>query len=150
MKLDLARLTDSNTLEPLDDDAYAGLAGFRFALRQFLSFSESAVKSAGVTAQQYQAMLAIRAAPGEELSIQGLAHQLMLKPNGAVQLVDRLEGIGMVQRRVAPEDRRSVLVTLTRLGDRVLGVLAAEHLDELVRQRPLLVESLRRLKSIAG
>ena len=74
----------------------------------------------------------------------------MLKPNGAVQMVDRLEAIGMVQRRVAPEDRRSVLVTLTQLGDRVLGVLAAEHLDELVRQRPLLVESLRRLKSIAG
>lgn len=150
MKLDLANLTSTDALEPLDDEAFAGLAGFRFALRQFLGFSEAALKSAGVTTQQYQAMLAIRATPEQELSIQGLAQQLMLKPNGAVQMVDRLESIGMVQRRVAPEDRRSVLVTLTQLGDRVVGVLAAEHLDELVRQRPLLVESLRRLKSIAG
>jgi len=150
VKLDLAHLSATDALEPLDDEAFAGLAGFRFALRQFLGFSEAAVKSAGVTAQQYQAMLAIRATPEQELSIQGLAQQLMLKPNGAVQMVDRLESIGMVQRRVAPEDRRSVLVTLTRLGDRVIGVLAAEHLDELVRHRPLLVESLRRLKSIAG
>jgi DNA-binding MarR family transcriptional regulator len=150
VKLDLANLTSTDALEPLDDEAFAGLAGFRFALRQFLGFSEAALKSAGVTTQQYQAMLAIRATPEQELSIQGLAQQLMLKPNGAVQMVDRLESIGMVQRRVAPEDRRSVLVTLTQLGDRVVGVLAAEHLDELVRQRPLLVESLRRLKSIAG
>jgi len=150
VKLDLAHLSATDALEPLDDEAFAGLAGFRFALRQFLGFSEAAVKSAGVTAQQYQAMLAIRATPEQELSIQGLAQQLMLRPNGAVQMVDRLESIGMLQRRVAPEDRRSVLVTLTRLGDRVIGVLAAEHLYELVRHRPLLVESLRRLKSIAG
>ena len=150
MKIDLAHLTGAEALEPLDDDTFAGLAGFRSALRRFLSVSESAVKSAGVTAQQYQAMLAIRATAAQELSIQGLAQELMLKPNGAVQLVDRLEGIGMVQRRVAPEDRRSVLVTLTQLGHQVVGVLAAEHLDELVRQRPLLEESLRRLKSIAG
>ena len=69
MKIDLAHLTGPDALEPLDDEAFAGLAGFRFALRQFLSFSEAAVKSAGVTAQQYQAMLAIRATAEQELSI---------------------------------------------------------------------------------
>jgi DNA-binding MarR family transcriptional regulator len=149
MKIDLSHFEDSGAFEPLAEDDFVGLAGFRLALRRFLSFSEAAVKSAGVTSQQYQAMLAIRARQEQELSIKDLAQELMLKPNGAVQLVDRLEGIGMVQRRAAPDDRRSVLVTLTRLGDRVIAVLAAEHLSELVHQRPLLVESLRRLKSIS-
>ena len=38
---------------------YAGLAGFRFALRRFLAFSEAVTSAAGVTSSQYQAMLVI-------------------------------------------------------------------------------------------
>ena len=140
---------EPETLEPVTEDDFVALAGFRLALRRFLSFSETAVSSEGVTTQQYQAMLAIRAHRKQELSVKDLAGELMLKPNGAVQLVDRLEAIGMVRRRAAPADRRSVLISLTALGNRVIAVLAAEHLAELARQRPLLAESLRHLKSIA-
>lgn len=67
---------------------------------------------------------------------------------GAVQLVDRLEAIGMVRRDTGVHDRRVVIVSLTDLGDRVIAVLAADHMAELLRYRPLLVESLRRLKSM--
>jgi DNA-binding MarR family transcriptional regulator len=56
----------------------------------------------------------------------------------------------MVQRRSASDDHRGVLITLTKIGNRLIEVLAAEHSAELVRQRPLLVESLRRLTSITG
>ena len=149
MKVDLSHFEGADALEPLGEDDFAGLAGFRMALRRFLSFSEAAVTSAGVTTQQYQAMLAIRAHPQRELSIKELAEALMLKPHGAVQLIDRLEAAGMARRRPAPSDKRSVRVELTRVGNRVIKVLAAEHLSELVRQRPLLVESLRRLKAMA-
>lgn len=138
------------TLQPLADGDYAALAAFRFALRRFLNFSEAAVKVAGVSPQQYQAMLAIRGRPKRELAIKELARELMLKPNGAVQLLDRLEILGIVQRRMAPKDRRSVIVRLTQRGERAIAFLAAEHLAELVRQRSLLVEILQRLKSIAG
>ena len=149
MNIDLRHFT-AYAIEPLNEDDFVGLAGFRFALRRFLTFSEAAVKSAGITSQQYQTMLAVRASENQELSMKALAQEMMLKPNGTVQLVDRLEALGMLQRRSAPSDRRSVLITLTRLGNRVIEVLAAEHSAELVRQRPLLVESLRRLTSMAG
>jgi DNA-binding MarR family transcriptional regulator len=149
MKIDLSHFEDPNVFEQLAEDDFVGLAGFRLALRKFLTFSEAAVRAAGVTTQQYQAMLAVRARRAQEISIKELAAELMLKPNGAVQLIDRLEAIGMVQRRNAENDRRSVLVSLTQLGDRVIEVLGAEHLSALVEQRPLLVESLRRLKAMA-
>ena len=42
---------------------YEGLAGFRFALRKFLAFSEVVTREAGVTPWRYQAMLAIRTHP---------------------------------------------------------------------------------------
>jgi len=149
MKLDLSQLNLDTQSAPIDEDGYFGLAGVRRALRQFLSFSEVAATSAGITTQQYQAMLAIRASRKRRLAIKDLAEELLIKPNGAVQLVDRLEVAGMVRRDPDDTDRRVVAVSLTELGDRVIAVLAAEHMAELVRHRPLLVESLRRLKSIA-
>lgn len=149
MKIDLAKFDGTEALDPLSDEDFEALAKFRFALRRFLEFSEGAANSAAVTTQQYQAMLAIRANPDREMSIKVLADEMMLRPNGAVQMVDRLEALGMVARNSSPDDRRSVLVTLTRLGNKVIKVLAAEHVSELIRQRPLLVESLRRLKAIA-
>ncbi len=48
----------------LDDATYSGLAGFRFAIRQFMSFSDTISSVAGITSQQYQVMLAIRASLG--------------------------------------------------------------------------------------
>ena len=76
------------------------LAGFRNALRRFLAFSEEATAAAGVTTQQYQAMLAIKAAPTSAMAIADLAAELLLKPNSAVQLVDGplVPALGLVQR----------------------------------------------------
>lgn len=150
MKFDLSQLSLDHKSQPIDEDGFVGLAGFRQALRRFLTFSEAAATSAGVTTQQYQAMLAIRASRKRALAIKDLAEELLLRPNGAVQLVDRLEGLGMVRRDAGQRDRRVVIVSLTKLGERVIAVLAAEHLAELVRQRPLLTELLRRLKSMTA
>lgn len=133
---------------PPDRSDIEGLARFRFALRRFLAFSEAASRSAGITNQQYQAMLAIKAHPGEAMAIKDLAEQMLVVPNGAVQLVDRLENQKLVQRSEAPADRRSVLVRLTAAGDALLLRLAAEHMVELARRKPLLAESLRHLRDL--
>lgn len=136
------------TASRLDEDAYRGLAGFRFALRRFLAFSEVAASSAGITSQQYQALLAVRVHPDQAMMIKDLAHQLLLQPNGAVQLVDRLVEAGLALRRPSPTDRRSVLVAMTADGVELLESLAADHLREMLKHEPLLAESLRRLRSL--
>ncbi|TPJ56819.1 MarR family transcriptional regulator [Mesorhizobium sp. B2-7-1] len=133
----------------LDDSVYEGLAGFRGAMRRFLAFSEATVTAAGVTSQQYQAMLAIRVHPDRAIMIRDLARDMLLQPNGAVQLVDRLVSAGLVERKQAPSDRRSVLVTMTVEGSHLLEKLAADHLREMLRQEPLLAESLRRLRHLS-
>src|SRR4051812_14923442 len=70
---------------------YARLAAFRGQLREFLRFSEDAAAAVGLTAQHYQAMLELRAAPdGAQLSINDLAGKLLIRHNSAVGLVDRL------------------------------------------------------------
>ena len=47
----------------IDPNVYDGLAAFRLALRRFMAFSEAATAAAGVTAQQYQALLVIKTHP---------------------------------------------------------------------------------------
>ena len=49
----------------LQTDDYARLAAFRYALRRFLRFSETAAAEVGLTGQHYQAMLIVRACPEE-------------------------------------------------------------------------------------
>ena len=131
--------------DPIDDEDYRALALFRRQLRGFLSFSEEAAAQAGLTAQQHQALLAIRAAPDRSLPVGELADQLHLRPHSATGLVDRLARLGLVERQPGDGDRRRVCVALTVEGSTRIEALSAAHRHELRRLRPLLIEMLGRL-----
>jgi DNA-binding MarR family transcriptional regulator len=135
-------------MRELEGSVYEGLAAFRLALRRFLAFSETVTAAEGVTSQQYQALLTLKAPPGGAMTVGAFAEQMLLQPHGAVQMIDRLVAGGWVERRASPTDGRSVLVSLTAEGSRVLRRLAAAHVAELLAQEPLLAESLRRLRGI--
>jgi DNA-binding MarR family transcriptional regulator len=135
---------------PLDDEQYQSLAGFRYALREFVAASERISRAGGVTQQQYQALLAIKTWPGGAMSMKDLAEQLLLTHHAAVQLVDRLAKAGLAARTPSREDRRSVVLSLTTSGESLLDTLAVKHLAEVLRQEPLLARSLRRLRRMAG
>ena len=133
---------------PLDPERMEGLAGFRFALRRFLSASEQISRDAGVTPQQYQAMLAIRTRADGPMSMKELAEQLLLTHHAAVQLVDRLSKAGLAVRERSAEDRRSVWLKLSARGDELLDDLAGQHLEAMLHLEPLLSRSLRQLKKM--
>src|ERR1700694_2123784 len=86
-------------------DEDVGQAAFRFALRQFLRFSETAARKAGLTPQQYQGLLAIHGFPErDQVSVGELAERLRLQHHSTVGLIDRLgtqglAGWGKVNRR---------------------------------------------------
>ena len=133
----------------IDESLYEALADFRYALRQFLAFSEATTHAAGVTPQQYQALLVIKTHSGETIMIRDLAGQMLLQHHGAVQLIDRLVSAELVERRQSPTDGRSVLVAMTAKGRKILAQLAANHVKELLKQEPLLAESIKRLRQMA-
>jgi DNA-binding MarR family transcriptional regulator len=118
---------------------YAQLAAFRHALRGFMRFSEAAAAKAGLTAQHYQAMLALRGCPDDQrVSINDLAQQLLVKHNSAVGLVDRLVEERLIVREPSQVDRRKVELRLTGRGRQLLAKLAATHRRELQRIGPTL------------
>lgn len=121
----------------LDASEYQQLASFRYALRSFMRFSEVAAETVGLTAQQYQALLAVCASAGH-VTINDLAQQLLIRHNSAVGLVDRLTAQGLLAREPSAEDGRKVYLRLTAKGDRVLEKLAEVHREELRRIGPQL------------
>lgn len=125
---------------------YQALAEFRFQIRKFLHFSDSAIAAAGLERSQYQLMLAIKAMPrGVKPRIRELASRMLIQHHSAVELVDRLEDGGYVKRERGQDDRREVLLGLTPKGERVLGQLALHHHEALQDAAPALVGALRRV-----
>ena len=135
----------------LAKDDYVVLAEFRFLLRSFLEFSEHEARGSGLTPRQHQALLQIKGWPGREtVSIGELAARLLIRHHSAVELVDRLEEAGLVERLADRADRRRVLLRLTEKADAELARLAATHLQELQRLRPALLGLLKQFPSPIG
>ena len=131
--------------DQLRDEDYQTLAAIRAALRRFTHFSEEAAKTAGLTPQQHQALLAIRAAPGAAMAIGALAEFLLIQPHSASELADRLAALGLVERKPSAKDRRITALHLTRAAEGKLLSLSVAHRDELRQLRPLLSALLARL-----
>ncbi len=125
---------------------YAALAEFRYQIRRFLHFSEKAARESGIEPQQYQLLLAVKGLPQDARARVGeIAERLQIQHHSTVELVDRMEKQGFVQRKRSPEDRREVLVSLTAKGERLLQELAMHHAQELRTAAPELLASLRRI-----
>ncbi len=126
---------------------YETLAAFRYALRQFLHFSEEAAGRVGLTPQQHQALLAIKGYPERDyVTIGELAERLQIRHHSAVGLVDRLEAQNLVARREAEADRRQVYVTVTPHGLALLEQLSAAHRTELQRIGPQISQLLAQMR----
>jgi DNA-binding MarR family transcriptional regulator len=122
-------------LTPAD---FTALAEFRYALRRFAAFSEAAAVESGLTPQQHQAMLAIKGASGASMAVGEIADRLIIRHHSAVELVNRLERMGLAQRSAHPTDKRRVQVSLTELAEERLEQLTSAHLEELRAIGPLL------------
>ena len=135
--------------KPLSKSQYEMLAAFRYALRQFLHFSEQAAQAAGVTPQQHQALLAIKGFPQRaRVTVGELAERLQLRHHSAVGLVDRLVLEKLAARTPSAQDRRQVFVELTVRGEKVLEALSSAHSQQLKRMGPELTRLLQQLVQV--
>jgi DNA-binding MarR family transcriptional regulator len=123
---------------------YQALAEFRYQIRKFWRFSESAARAAGVEPQHHQLLLALKGMPdGVRATVGELAERLQIRHHSSVELIDRLAKQGLVLRRRSEHDRREVLVTLTVRGERILRELSIHHREELQAIVPQLIATLR-------
>ena len=125
---------------------FKAMAELRYQIRRFLRFSENAARQAGIEPQQHQLLLAVRGLPdGVKPTIGALAERMQLQHHSTVELIDRLVERGYLLRLRATDDRRHVLVKLTREGEKFLQKLSLHHLHELQSVGPTFVKVLQSL-----
>ena len=110
------------------------LAWFRYEMRRFLKFSESAARAAGVTPKQHQLLLGVAGFTGRGWATVGeLAEFLQSRHNAVVTLVQRGVAAGLLRKDAGPGDRRFARVRVTQRGAAILRSLASAHLQEIRR-----------------
>jgi len=123
------------------------LLEFRVTLRRFHRWSEDQAQAEGLTHVQHQLLVAIKGHHGTRPPTVGdLAGYLLLRPHSTVELVDRAEAAGLVERTPDGDDGRVVRVRLTRDGDRVLHKLTRAHLERLRELATVLDELVTKVR----
>ncbi len=110
----------------------------------------------GIHPGLFRVLNVVDAAEGE--SQQAIGEAIQVPASRMVALVDELEGLGLVERRPHPSDRRIRSLHLTAKGSKLLErgrKIAAEHEAELTKgmaaaDRARLVELLRKLADGQG
>ena len=123
------------------------MASLRYVLRKFLRFSKDFLAArARLSPEQYEALLALKAfSAGSGLTVGQLSERVQVKHHTAVSLTDKLAARKLVTKRQGSPDRRHVYVKLTPAGARLVGLLAADHRQELKRHVPEIIKALGKL-----
>jgi DNA-binding MarR family transcriptional regulator len=128
--------------------------GFLISQLGFFSsrrFTE-ALEPLGIGPRDFLLMRFVDASDGQ--SQHALAERLGIPPSRMVALVDRLEEMGLLERRPDPDDRRVRRLFLTRAGRSVLekaGKIAIDYETQLCaginrKEREQLIDLLQRLQ----
>ncbi|HKS82224.1 MAG TPA: MarR family transcriptional regulator [Candidatus Acidoferrales bacterium] len=122
---------------------YKVLANFRYEIRRYLTYSEQAARAAGIEPHQHQALLAIKGLPRNLKATVGvLAERLQIQHHSAVELSDRLEANGFIQRVRSQADRREVILRLTGKAERIVRELSMPYRLELHEAGQRLLQAL--------
>ena len=133
----------------LAEEDYASLGEFRREIRGFLPFSAEGATEYGITSQQHQALLAIRAHPGPEpMTIGELAECLTIKSNSAVGLVTRLEERDLVVRKPSREDRRKANLELRPRGAEIVEAISMRNLRKIGEAADILEGIVRTVRAL--
>ena len=134
-------------IELLSSGDYEALANLRYELRRFTDFSSYEVQKLGLTPQQHQALLAVKGLQeGQRMSIGMLADRLLVAPQTATGLVDRLEEEGLLERQAVKSHVLKQTLALTAKAEQILEGLSGAHLHEIREMAPKLMLALRALQ----
>ena len=123
----------------LDHAEYERLLRFRTGLRRFLRWSAEQAARVGLTPAQHQLRLAVRGHPDPRGPTVGdVAGYLLLRHHSTVELIDRAQAAGLLERQTDRDDSRAVRLLLTPSAEKRLDTLTAAHLEELARLEPQL------------
>ncbi len=116
---------------------------FCLAAHLFLHASERFARRAGLTAMEYDLLLALNTSPRNgSTNIAFLAERVMAYHHAASTAISRLVHRGLLEKGRSALDRRSVVLGLTAEGKSFLKEITVRTLQELRGQAPEIMDAL--------
>jgi DNA-binding MarR family transcriptional regulator len=107
------------------------VVGRVIVLAQYLERSvNEALAPHGLTLGQFDILATLRRRPDDRLTPTQLMQSVMLSSGGMTNRLDRLEEAGWIRREPDPEDRRGVVVGLTRKGRELIDAATETRFAE--------------------
>jgi len=118
----------------LSDAEIRGWEAFQRAYAATTHALERAAETrAGLPLGEHSLLAQISRGPDSGMRPTDLAARSLLTKSGLTRALDRLEGSGLIERRVCPSDKRGFLVVLTPHGRRLVRRSAPSHLRAIAR-----------------
>ena len=105
---------------PLEDQLFVAILKTADSLSQD---AEQVIKSAGLTATQYNVLRILRGAEPDGLLCRGIAERMISRDPDMTRLLDRLEKQGWISRERQQDDRRVIIARITAGGLKLLKKL---------------------------
>lgn len=117
-----------------------------------LQYLEPFFKERGLQLREFDVLATLRRAGAPyALTPTQLFEVLMLSSGGMTNQLDRLEKAGLIARRPNPDDRRSMLVTLTEEGLALVNEAVPKHVENEARAlAPLSEDEQHTLNALLG
>jgi DNA-binding MarR family transcriptional regulator len=142
------RLQEPPEPDPFTAEEFAAWRGMlRVHAEVFRELDRGLLGEHGFGIDAYALMIMLVGAPGRRLPIGELGLRRNLSPSGISRSVDRLTKLGLLERASNPDDRRSLLVCLTREGLRRLREAQVTH-HRIVREMLLSNLDIRDLERL--
>jgi DNA-binding MarR family transcriptional regulator len=116
----------------LDEEEFATWMAYVQLRQRIEARLASGFAQDGLSAADYELMVALSAAPDDKLRARDLGRAVCWDKTRLSKQLSRMDTRGLVTREPAPEDARGIVVTLTAEGRRLLEKAAPNHV-ELVR-----------------
>ncbi|MBV2363799.1 MarR family winged helix-turn-helix transcriptional regulator [Streptomonospora nanhaiensis] len=75
----------------------------------------------GISTREYSVLVALSARDEGKMRMSELSEVVVLSQSATTRLVNRLEGRGLLERRLCADDRRGIYTALTEAGRRLLA-----------------------------
>jgi len=113
------------------------VVGRVIVLAQYLEKSvNEALAAHGLSLGQFDILATLRRQPDGRLTPTQLMRSVMLSSGGMTNRLDRLEEAGWIRREPDPDDRRGVVVGLTRKGRELIDAATATRFAEAKASLP--------------
>ncbi|NHW45838.1 winged helix-turn-helix transcriptional regulator [Paenarthrobacter sp. MSM-2-10-13] len=81
--------------------------------------------------KEYDVLFTLSRCPSGQLRLNEINDKVLLSQSSLSRLVDRLEKRGLVERTIAPDDGRGVLLSLTEAGSELQKAIGREHVRDI-------------------